>query len=204
MIIGMVGFIGSGKGTVGEILQHEHGYIQDAFARPLKDAVAAIFGWDRQMLEGATHDSRAWRELPDPFWSEKFGYEFTPRLALQLMGTEAGRDVFHKDLWVVSLLHRNIGKNVVITDVRFRNEIAAVRKNGGMIVRVRRGPNPEWYNMAELANSGNGIARISMKDKGIHISEWDWVGTDVDHTIYNDGTLADLKSNVQSLLTCAQ
>lgn len=211
MIIGLVGFIGSGKGTVGDILRDECGYIQDSFARPLKDAVAAIFGWDRQMLEGATKESREWRERPDAFWSGKFGYEFTPRLALQLMGTEAGRNVFHQDLWVASLLHRNIGKDVVITDVRFKNEIATVKKNGGKIVRVRRGPNPEWYTTALYANTPGWIGveesqrcLTEMKDLGIHVSEWDWIGCDVDETIYNDGTLADLRNNTKGLLTSTQ
>ena len=122
MIIGLVGFIGSGKGTVGEILEQK-GFVKDSFAKPLKDACSVIFGWPREMLEGDTEVSRKWREEPDVFWSEKFGKTFSPRLALQLMGTEAGRNVFHKDIWVTSLLNRSKGKDVVVTDVRFKNEI---------------------------------------------------------------------------------
>ncbi len=199
MILGMVGFIGSGKGSVGDILQSEYGFVQDSFASPLKDAVSKIFGWDRQMLEGATKESREWRELPDPFWSEKFGYSFTPRLALQLMGTEAGRDVFHKDIWVISLLHRNQGKNVVITDVRFKNEIDLVKKNGGKIIRVIRGQEPTWYETAKSANYGNSQASEDMKALGIHLSEWDWVGQQMDYTIHNNGTLEDLTQQVRAM-----
>jgi hypothetical protein len=204
MLIGLIGFIGSGKGTVGDMLQNEFGYVQDSFARPLKDAVAAIFGWDRQLLEGVTPESRLWREVPDPFWSEKFGYPFTPRSALQLMGTEAGRNVFHTDIWVISLLHRNQHNNVVVTDVRFQNEIAAIKKNNGMVVRVRRGSNPDWFHTAYCANKGNTAAKEEMKQLGIHLSEWDWIGTEVDHTIYNDGTLADLRNNTRGLAEMAQ
>lgn len=209
MIIGLVGFIGSGKGTVGDILRDKYGYVQDSFAAPLKDAVAAIFGWDRELLEGSTTASRAWREVPDPFWSEKFGKPFTPRLALQLMGTEAGRDVFHKDVWVTSLIHRNIGKDVVITDVRFKNEINTVRQNGGCIIWVRRGENPYWYTTALHANNPgwNGpeksdLALKEMKELGIHISEWEWIGTDVNYIIQNDGTLEDLKTAVGIAMQC--
>lgn len=204
MLIGLIGFMGSGKGTVGDILQNEFGYEQDSFARPLKDAVAAIFGWDRQLLEGATPASRLWREVPDPFWSEKFGYPFTPRLALQRMGTEAGRNVFHNDIWVISLLQRSQHKNVVVTDVRFKNEVEALRKNQGILIRIRRGPNPDWYHTALCANRGNSAAEEEMKQLGIHQSEWDWIGCDVHHTIYNDGTLADLKSNSRGLVENAQ
>jgi len=87
MIIGFVGFIGSGKGTVADILTHKYGFNKESFANAVKDACAAIFLWDRKMLEGDTKESREWRETPDPWWSEKLGREFSPRLALQLMGT---------------------------------------------------------------------------------------------------------------------
>jgi hypothetical protein len=201
MIIGLLGFIGSGKGTVGVLLEKHHGFRQDSFARPLKDAVAAIFGWDRQMLEGDTFDSRAWREQCDPFWSNKFGgVDFTPRLALQLMGTEAGRNVFHKDLWVISLIQRNLGKDVVITDVRFKNEVDAIHKNGGIVIRVKRGPEPRWFPTALLANEGDATAKQEMRDTGIHSSEWDWIGSHINHTIYNDGSLSELEDNVRYMM----
>lgn len=199
MIIGLVGFIASGKGAVGDILHTDFDYVQDSFAKPLKDAVANIFGWKRELLEGATPESRLWREIPDPFWSKKFGHDFTPRSALQLMGTEAGRNVFHKDVWVISLLHRNQTGDVVITDVRFKNEIQAIHDAGGIVVRVRRGPDPMWYDHAAMANKGHEAHIEHMRVLGIHSSEWDWIGSHINHTIYNDGTLADLRDNVRHL-----
>jgi hypothetical protein len=200
MIIGLVGFIGSGKGTVGELLTQDHNFIQDSFAAPLKDAVAAIFGWDREMLEGNTKASRDWREKIDQFWSEKFDKPFTPRLALQLMGTEAGRNVFHQDLWVASLLNRcnQRAESTVVTDVRFKNEVAALQKAGGVIVRIRRGTEPTWFETAKRANEGDSEAYTNMI--GIHQSEWDWIGSPMNHIIYNDGTLADLRDNVRHII----
>jgi len=103
MIIGVVGFLGSGKGTVGDMLIQDHHYYRLSFADGVKDAVSVIFGWPRELLEGDTDASRAFREMPDVFWRERFGYEVTPRYMLQLMGTEAGRDVFqlrHMDLFI--------------------------------------------------------------------------------------------------------
>jgi len=200
MIIGLIGFIGAGKGSVGDFLSTEFGYTQDSFAKPLKDAVAAIFGWDRQKLEGSTPESRAWREQPCEFWSKHFGYTFTPRLALQLMGTEAGRNVFHQDLWVISLLNRSQGKNVVVTDVRFKNEVAAVHNADGLVIRVRRGLEPLWYKTALLANGGDEGAIAQMGNHAVHQSEWDWIGSPVDYTIDNNGTLEDLRKKVTLVL----
>jgi len=189
MIIGLVGFIGSGKGTVGDMLV-QNGYIKDSFASPLKDAVSVMFGWPRELLEGDTEVSRNWRELPDKFWSAKFGRPFSPREALQLMGTEAGRTVFHKDIWVMSLLNRSHGKNVVVTDVRFKNEIEHIRSSGGFIVRVKRGPEPIWYEIAKHQNlvgeDGEWILydnnnTMEQKYPNVHRSECDWIGCDIDY-----------------------
>jgi hypothetical protein len=199
MIIGLVGFIGSGKGTVGDLLV-EQGFIKDSFAKPLKDAVAVMFGWPRELLEGDTEVSRSWREKSDSYWSEKFGYEFTPRLALQLMGTEAGRNVFHNDLWVISLLNRAKNKDVVVTDVRFQNEIKYIQDNNGVVVRVKRGPEPVWYYLAEDANRGFSSATMGMSNMGIHKSEWDWIGSEFNYVIDNNSTLQDLGNEVKSML----
>lgn len=196
MIIGIVGFIGSGKGTVGDLLE-QRGFKKDSFAAPLKDAVSFIFNWPREMLEGDTEVSRKWREAPDPFWSEKFDRPFSPRLALQLMGTEAGRDVFHKDLWVISMFNRAKDRNIAITDVRFKNEIEYIQKHDGYVVRVRRGPEPIWYNAALSANKGlvNEMHRYK-----IHPSEWDWIGCDFDYVIENDGDIQDLDNKIELML----
>lgn len=198
MIIGLVGFIGSGKGTVGEILANR-GFKVDSFANPLKDAVSVIFNWPRELLEGDTNESREWREKPDQFWSATFGKEFTPRLALQLMGTEAGRQVFHDDLWVISLMNRS-KENVVITDVRFRNEIDCIQKNSGKVIRVVRGEDPFWYrHLYSLKDEQE--RRNYMQKFNIHLSEWDWVGSRFDCIIYNNGTFEKLNESVDKMLT---
>ena len=195
MLVGIVGFMGSGKGTVGEILA-ESGFITDSFARPLKDAVSIIFDWPRKLLEGDTALSRKWREEPDAFWSEKFGRPFSPREALQLMGTEAGRDVFHNDLWVISLINRSKGKDVVVTDVRFQNEIKYIQDNGGIVIRVKRGEDPSWFDTVASTN----YLSDDIIDSLPHRSEWDWVGCDFDHIITNDGTLQQLREKVEAIL----
>ena len=99
MIIGICGFIGSGKDTVANMFV-ERGCTHDSFAAPLKDVCSSIFGWERSMLEGDTVESRDFRETPDIFWTKKLGVpNFTPRLALQLLGTEVLRNTF--GVWIV-------------------------------------------------------------------------------------------------------
>ena len=51
MIIGLVGFIGAGKGTVADLLVERHDFTKESYANSVKDACATIFGWDRAMLE---------------------------------------------------------------------------------------------------------------------------------------------------------
>ncbi len=199
MIIGVVGFIGSGKGTVADILVDKYSFHKLSFADTVKDATAAVFGWPRGLLEGDTDESRAWRETPDEWWSKRFGYNFSPRLALQMMGTEAGRDVFHKDLWIYSLERKmELYPNVVIADVRFPNEIKFIQDKGGFVVRVRRGLDPEWYDTAYRANrEGN---TDLMVDYSIHYSEWAWIGSIMDHELHNTGTVSMLEGDVGHML----
>lgn len=71
-IIAINGTIGSGKDTFGETFIN-NGYTRMSFATNLKDSVAAIFGWDREMLEGSTKESRKIREEPDQYWCDKLG-----------------------------------------------------------------------------------------------------------------------------------
>lgn len=204
MIIGFVGFIGSGKGTVADILTHKYGFHKESFANAVKDAVAPIFGWDRRMLEGDTKESREWRETPDPWWSEKLGKPFSPRLALQLMGTESGRNVFHTDVWVLSFLRRiDPAKNYVLADVRFPNEIDLIRNNGGKVVRVKRGAEPEWYDTAEAYNvstNWDGSMQHMKRYPNVHYSEWAWIGKSFDDEINNSTTLEDLEKKVVRLI----
>ena len=203
MIVGLVGFIGAGKGTVADVFVERHDYFKESFANSVKDAVSVVFGWDRALLEGDTPESRAWREQDDKFWSKKLSKPFSPRLALQLMGTEAGRDVFHPDLWVHTVLRRCENapwNNYVIADVRFPNEVKAIHDAGGKIIRVKRGPDPDWYDIAERVN----LVQIDYNDEAktipVHYSEWAWIGSSCDVILDNNCTLDQLKSRVDILV----
>jgi hypothetical protein len=202
-IIGICGFIGSGKDTAADYLVNFHEFRRDSFAATLKDAVAAVFGWDRELLEGRTKAAREWREQVDPWWSERLQRpDLTPRLVLQLWGTEVCRRSFHDDIWIASLEARllNSRDNIVISDCRFPNEISAIKQAGGQVVWVQRGELPSWHIMAGKANNGDAFAAEKLKSLGIHASETAWVGTNFDYIVDNNGTVDDLYNRIAAIV----
>ena len=205
-IIGIVGFIGSGKDTVADYLVNFHGYKRESFANSLKDAVATVFGWPRELLEGRTKESREWRETRDEWWSKRLKQDITPRYVLQYWGTEVVRKGFHDDMWVASLEHRllNSQNDIVITDCRFPNEIKAIRNAGGRVIRIKRGPEPVWFDDARSMNKGPSrnmswaLSKHNIEELGIHASETAWVGQKFDATLNNDDSLDELYSQIES------
>lgn len=202
-IIGICGFIGSGKDTAADYLVNFHEFRRDSFAATLKDAVAAVFGWDRELLEGRTKQAREWREQVDTWWAERLSMpELTPRLVLQLWGTEVCRKSFHDDIWIASLEARlrNSKDNIVISDCRFPNEIKAIKNAGGKVIWVQRGELPSWHIMAAKANAGDHYAAEKLKSLGVHASETAWVGTDFDYILDNNGTVDDLYNRIATIV----
>jgi hypothetical protein len=214
MIIGICGLIGSGKDTIADYLQNIHQFRRESFAHSLKDAVAQIFGWDRELLEGRTKESRHWREQVDPWWAERLKMpNLTPRHVLQVWGTEVARRSFHDDIWIAALENklRKTTDDVVISDCRFPNEIKSIRNAGGIVIRVVRGPEPEWYEAALSLNRGpNGnitwaLSREQLERFKIHASETAWIGTKFDAVIDNNADGLDrLYSQIKDLVLAHQ
>jgi hypothetical protein len=208
MIIGVCGLIGSGKDTIADYLQNIHQFRRESFASTLKDAVSAVFGWDRDLLEGRTRQSREWREQVDTWWAERLGMaDLTPRWVLQYWGTEVVRKGFHDNTWIASLENklRKSKDDVVISDCRFPNEIAAIKQAGGIVIRVVRGPEPEWYSLAEAVNQGPSnitwsLSKTQLETYKIHASETAWVGTQFDAVIDNNSTMDHLYSQINDLV----
>ena len=172
----------------------------------LKDLCSTIFGWERHLLEGDTIESRDFRETPDLYWTKKLNIDnFTPRLALQLMGTEVLRNHFHEDIWLNSLEYRLRMRHqtdpcVVVSDARFQNELSLIKSMNGFVIWVQRGEMPEWYDIAKTSQT-NAVNRKIMQTRynSVHESEWNWVGHSVDYIIKNDSTLEDLTQRVADI-----
>jgi hypothetical protein len=202
MIISISGLIGSGKDTVAKYLQYNYNYKSVSFAASLKDAVSAVFGWDRDLIEGQTAESRHWRECVDQWWAQRLGIpHLSPRWILQYWGTEVCRQGFHDDIWIASLENklRKSADNIVISDARFPNELSTIRKLGGISLRITRGNEPDWYLKAVQANLGDIDAKEQLQ-KTIHPSEWSWIGYDFDYTIDNNSTVESLYKKVDLMI----
>lgn len=198
-IVALCGLAGSGKGTCGDIL-HEYHYVKMSFADSLKDAVSSIFGWNRSLLEGDTELSRAFRESVDPFWSNKFGRDITPRIILQEIGTDLFRDKLLDSIWIDSL-ERKLSRydDVVICDARFPNEIEFLSSIGAKLIEVSRPEiEPEWvevikYNTKNSSKYFDKEVFMSLHHPEIHPSEFSWIGNKfINNIIINDGSKKDL------------
>ncbi len=122
MIIGLVGRARSGKDTVALMMTS---FQIRRIAQPVKDSLKSLYGWDNRHTEGP------FKEVIDPYVKK------SPRQAMietaERVKRESGQDFFIK-----MLLDSWDGKNIVIPDVRFQNEIDAIRRYGGVLVKVVR------------------------------------------------------------------
>jgi len=206
MIIGIAGLIGSGKGTVADILVEQHNFTKISFADKLKDGVASSFGWNRELLEGDTDESRKWRETVDEFWTNETGREITPRLVLQEFGTDCMRNGFYDGIWV-SLVKQEIlnnsETNYVVPDVRFKNEIKVIKDIGGQVWNVRRGELPNWWGYAIQDNNNTKSSLMKDYHSDVHQSEWRWIDKDEQfgNILYNDDSIEALYSKVSDSLS---
>ena len=202
MLIGITGFIGSGKSTTAQYLQQQYNFTPMSFGDSLKQAVATIFGWDVSMLEGNTLESREWRNKVDSWWATRLNIpHLTPRWILQHFGTNVCRNCFHQDIWLASLEHKLpiTSGNIVISDCRFPNELQLIRDRGGIIFRISRGPLPVWYNTAysNLVNADEGMTR---KYPDVHETEWGWIAAPFDYEIMNNHGIENLHHRIDDAL----
>jgi hypothetical protein len=171
VIIGLGYKAGAGKDTAANFLCGRHGFRRISFAEPLKRAAAEIFGFNEYQL----YDPQG-KEETDKFW------QITPRYALQWLGTDVMRQQFDQEIWVKNAKKRIEAEegNVVVTDVRFPNEIAAIKEWGGLLVRVER----EFDDRPGMAVSE------TKHSSEIALDNYD---PDVwDFTLYNNGTVREL------------
>lgn len=158
----------SGKDTIADHLVRTQGFVKVSWADALKEGVNAWHGWDERHAYGDL------KEVVDPYWG------YSPREAYQKIGTDLVRNQWMQDFWVKAAMrrvekHQLAGRPVVLADVRFPNEAAAILSLGGEVWRIDRPGLPtEDLHESETALDGfDGWTRI----------------------VENDGTVADLLDN---------
>lgn len=134
-ILGIHGLIGSGKDTLADFITGWYKtYTKHSFADPIRKACMLLFGFTEQQM----HD-RILKERDDAYWG------FSPRQAMQRLGTDYGRDLMRKDIWLLHakrVIQQNYanGMKTILSDVRFENEAQLVRDHGGIIIHLRLPP----------------------------------------------------------------
>ena len=176
MLIGILGFKYAGKDTTADYLVEKYLFHKLALAQPLKDACQILFNFDNDQLYGSK------KEDIDLRWGT------SPRIIYQYLGT----DIFRKDIqkiipgiddnfWVRLTLDKLKktytinAQNVVISDVRFQNEIDAIHEQNGIIIKV---------------------IRPKLQNKDDHVSEKNITDLKGDYEIINDGTVEDLYKKI--------
>lgn len=176
-LIGIAGKAGSGKDTAGAYLVERHGFAQYAFADPIRAMIGALGAFPASDLV-----SRDTKEVVID-WLGK-----SPRQMAQTLGTEWGRELVHPQLWVLMAQRRweaaqVAGEDLVITDVRFENEMLWVKAQGGQVIALDRA--------AATAVSA-------------HASEQFDISSVADIVITNNGTINSLRISLGNLIAGAQ
>lgn len=159
-LIGLAGIKQSGKDTLADALVRR-GYVKTAFAAPLKSFCSDLFELTEAQVHGDKKDT------------QDFRYCKTPRQLLQIFGTDFVRKHISDDFWVdkfTTWYMSNRNSDVVVSDVRFPNEVSRIKDLGGKVYKVIR----------------QGLTKQDM-----HVSE-DVDSLTVDGVIFNDGSIDDL------------
>lgn len=176
ILIGITGKAGSGKDSLGAVFRELADFSTYALASPIKAALAAMLRVPVTKIEDREFKNAVYPPLGK-----------TPRQMLQTLGTEWGRQLVCEDIWLNLMRKRwaevqhEIPPYLCVTDIRFDNEANAIKKEGGTLIRIIRGDQIEGDSHKSEA--------------GVDLSFVDW-------TVYNDGSLSDLKTHAGRILQC--
>lgn len=172
-VIGFVGYARSGKNVAAGVLADEFGYKEFAFADKLRECLYALNplvisndGLTTEFLQNIINDY-GWQDYKCSSYSDDI------RRLTQRFGTDVGRNLLDPDIWVKEL-DKESGK-IVVTDVRFPNELERILASGGKAIRIVRGK-----------PINNHISEVALDDYDLP-------------TIYNNSGIQELQNAVRSL-----
>lgn len=212
-VIGIMGDIGSGKTSLATILEGV-GFRELSFAKPLKDMCIELFGLKHRHCYGTQADKdeplHHLGPVPERLkilgmpWRERVGKTWTGRWVMEYAGTEFGRTIYG-DVWIdaaFTALSRQfllgdidathlLENRYVASDVRFRNEGAAIRRRSGQLWRIG-------------IMDEDGREKVGDRGKTGHQSDEEWrtITPDV-HFLAQRGSLDALEFEVLKVLSLA-
>jgi hypothetical protein len=173
-IVGFVGTKGVGKDTAANVLVFRHGFVRRKFAQPIKEACGIIFQLPQDHFENDSHKERV---------NARHG--ISPRQMMQMLGTDMFRRMVDVDFWIHHFqdwcADQPDDTKVVVTDLRFQNEIDAVKRLGGLVVCIKRQGGEGRHRSIDNHITESGIEFL----KG------------VDVYVENDGSVEDLWLNIE-------
>jgi hypothetical protein len=142
IVIGIGGPMEHGKDSLADILVRDHGFVKFGMSDAINDILMVLNPFVH------TNPPTLYAE-----WVERYGYteaKTNPeiRRLLRVLGTEVGRDMIDRDIWVKIMSNKisaalREGKNVAVTGIRNGdNEIAMINAFGGATVWVQRPGHP--------------------------------------------------------------
>lgn len=213
LIIGLTGQARAGKDTFADHINKGYRFTRIGLADPMKRFCKELFDFSDEQLYGDERDlsdRRYPRRNPMPATPEEAqsGDYLTPRYALQTLGTEWGRDCY-ENIWIeygigiakelikgyatydmktgLQFVEKDVGEigGAVFSDLRFKNEFEAVRKAGGILIRIKR----------DEANGDVGIIGHASEAEQREVPD-DYF----DHVIHNPPGLANYYSAIDVLM----
>ena len=179
MIIGLSGYAQSGKDTVANYLVEHHGFTRIAFADPIRQA---LYNLNPAIIDIPELPGISLQWIVDKMGWEKIKNE-SPQVRgmLQRFGTEVARNLWSENFWVdLAMSKAKLLDNVVITDVRYPNELDAIKNVSGSVWRVEK----------------PGVLAVNA-----HSSETALDGYIFDEIVRNAGSLEDLHAKISYLVS---
>lgn len=163
--IGIMGLAGSGKDTAGKWLVDNRGYERVAFADPLKEAALKVDPIVEQRRDVDEEGEEFTYNVGLRWLVEEHGWEVVkdtvPEVRRFLQELGASIRALDPDFWIrqalkkAAVVNERSGRPVVITDVRYPNEVAALRKAGWHLVYIDRPGTPRMAHESEQLTGEN-------------------------------------------------
>lgn len=240
-------FISGSNAKAIKYLEENSKFQRNDFGDKMKDIVCSILGCTREMLEDEEYRNsylgREWdvydlgngKIVARDFYKNKnqndhiiceqrFLRKMTPRLFMQLVGTNCFRNIIHPNTWVNSLFLKyralNGGSyngtvidytdskfpNWIISDLRHNNELEACQKRNALIIRLERNTelrHPELW--AKFQNSkfdswDDFLVDCNKFDVVYHQSEIELDGVQFKNVVNNNSNIENLFYGIRAVL----